>query len=163
MPSWEGVFVVCYVQRKKRRKECVCMPELGSIYIAKEVTNVNSKYAVCVCGKVSYDDDERMMENRKKKEVRKTKPFNNAKYPNSPPPKKKSKNTPLNTYISCGRRTLAMIRLLSRTFSNRNQIVTSFLKLLDRMWEDLMSVKTFFSVSNNSRKKKEKRDLHAGI
>ena len=33
---------------KKKRKECVCMPELGSICIAKEVTNVDSKYVVCV-------------------------------------------------------------------------------------------------------------------
>ena len=69
--------------KKKKRKECVyarlgrciqsctsmskekrvCVPESGSIYIAKEVTNVDSKYIVC--GEVSYD--ERMTNDEKEK------------------------------------------------------------------------------------------------
>ena len=32
---------------KKKKEKSVCIPELGSICIAKEVTNVDSKYVVC--------------------------------------------------------------------------------------------------------------------
>ena len=80
------------------------------------------------------------------------------------PPQKKSKNMPLkrrrNTYISCGRRSLAMIRLLSKTFSNRNQIVTCFLKLFDRIWKDFVSKKHFFFVSNNNQKRKNGKKMN---
>ena len=47
-----SVFVVC--PKEKMNEKSVCVPELGSIYIAKEVTNVDRKYVVCVCGEVSY-------------------------------------------------------------------------------------------------------------
>ena len=47
-----------------------------------------------------------------------------------------------------------MIRLLSKTFSNRNQIVTCFLKCFDRIWKDFMSKKNI--VSNNNKKKGKK-------
>ena len=36
------------ISKEKRKEKSVCMPELGSIYIAKEVTSVDSKYVVYV-------------------------------------------------------------------------------------------------------------------
>ena len=58
-----------------------------------------------------------------------------------------------------------MIRLLSKTFSNRNQIVIRFLKLFDRIWKDFMSVKKSknFVSNNKTKRKKTERKLHAGI
>ena len=47
-----------------------------------------------------------------------------------------------------------MIRLLSKAFSNRNQIVTSFLKLFDRIWKDFMSKK------NQTTKKKKRERIY---
>ena len=41
-----SVFVVL-CPKEKRDEKSVCLPELGSIYIAKEVTNVDNKYVVC--------------------------------------------------------------------------------------------------------------------
>ena len=53
-----------------------------------------------------------------------------------------------------------MIRLLSKTFSNRNQIVTCFLKLFDRIWKDFMSVKkSYQTTKQKERKQKENYTL----
>ena len=68
----------------------------------------------------------------------------------------------LNTYIWLGRRTHAKVGLLPKTFSNRNQLVSSFLKNFDRVWKDIMSKKHIF-LSTTKKKKPELKDLHGGL
>ena len=101
---------VMYVRRGKKRNECV-YARLGSISLTR---------IVCVC----------VVRERGKRPVKLllvcNETLNNAKYPNQ----KKIKNTFGKnkdlTYIFCGWRTLAMVRLLPnlKTFSNCNQVVS---------------------------------------
>ena len=73
--------------------------------------------------------------------------------------KKRSQNTPETkkklTYISCGRIINAMARFLTKTFSNCNQIVSSFLKNFDRVWKHLISVRTFLRINKKTEKNKK--------
>ena len=71
----------CTSMSKEKR---VCVPELGSIYIAKEVTNVDSKYVVVRYPTMTMNE---WRKNRKKVGST-TKQFNNATYPNTKKVKK---------------------------------------------------------------------------
>ena len=48
-----------------------------------------------------------------------------------------------------------MVRLLPKTFSNRNQFVSRFLKLFDRVWKDFMSVKKKSSYQTTTKQKQQ--------
>jgi hypothetical protein len=59
-----------------------------------------------------------------------------------------------------------MIRLLPKTFSNCNQVVSSILKNFDRvLWKDLMSDMRYYAVKHFFRinKQKKKTEKNAGF
>ena len=57
-----------------------------------------------------------------------------------------------------------MVRLLPKTFSNRNQFVSRFLKLFDRVWKDFMSEKKKKNLRiKRQQQKGNSKDLHAGF
>ena len=67
----------------------------------------------------------------------------------------------LNTYLSCGRRNLAIVNFLPKTFSNCNRFVASISKLFDRIvWKNLMSVEIFFFFVSNNKKRKQKKKIY---